>query len=119
MPEDELQEGPSEFWAREGRLFGKYRGIVTDNKDPEKLGRIQASVPAVPGMQTNWANPCAPYAGLNVGFYAIPPVGAKVWIEFESGAPDYPIWSGPRSRSSRPGSPPCGSTRPTRRARWS
>jgi len=78
----------------EGRYFGKYRGLVKDNKDPLKLGRIQATVPAVFGMSTNWALPCAPYAGNQVGFYTIPPIGAKVWIEFEGGDPTYPIWSG-------------------------
>jgi len=78
----------------EGRYFGKYRGLVKDNKDPLKLGRIQATVPAIPGMSVNWALPCAPYAGKQVGFYTIPPLGAKVWIEFEGGDPTYPIWSG-------------------------
>jgi hypothetical protein len=78
----------------EGRFFGKYRGKVTDNKDPLSLGRIQALVPGVFGMVTNWALPCAPYAGDQVGFYAIPPIGAVVWIEFEGGDPTYPIWSG-------------------------
>lgn len=78
----------------EGRFFGKYRGKVTDNKDPLGLGRIQALVPGVFGMVTNWALPCAPYAGNQVGFYAIPPIGAVVWIEFEGGDPTYPIWSG-------------------------
>jgi hypothetical protein len=38
--------------------------------------------------------PCAPYAGPGVGLFAIPPVGANVWVEFEGGDPDYPIWSG-------------------------
>lgn len=78
----------------EGRFFGKYRGKVTDNKDPLSLGRIQAVVPGVFGMVTNWALPCAPYAGDQVGFYAIPPIGAVVWIEFEGGDPTFPIWSG-------------------------
>jgi len=78
----------------EGRYFGKYRGLVKDNKDPLKLGRIQATVPSVPGMTLNWALPCAPYAGTQVGFYTMPPIGALVWIEFEGGDPTYPIWSG-------------------------
>lgn len=76
------------------RFFGKYRGLVKDNKDPDKLGRIQVTVPAVPGMDVTWAMPCAPYAGPDVGFYTIPPVGALVWVEFESGNLDFPIWSG-------------------------
>lgn len=76
------------------RFLGKYRGTVLDNVDPLALGRILAIVPAVPGMQLNWANPCVPYAGPAVGFFAIPPIGANVWIEFEAGDPSYPIWSG-------------------------
>jgi uncharacterized protein involved in type VI secretion and phage assembly len=38
--------------------------------------------------------PCTPYAGRDVGFFAIPPVNSNVWVEFEQGDPDYPIWSG-------------------------
>src|SRR5262249_25495602 len=65
------------------------------NIDPEFLGRVQVSVPAVTGQGTlNWAMPSAPYAGNGVGFWAIPPVGANVWVEYEGGNPDYPIWSG-------------------------
>ncbi len=76
------------------RLYGKFRGKVLDNVDPLFLGRIIADVPAVPGSLLNWALPCTPYAGLQVGFYAIPPIGANVWVEFEGGDPNYPIWSG-------------------------
>lgn len=81
-------------WRSSGRFYGKYRGMVRDNKDPDKRGRILAEVPAVSGLKTNWANPCTPYAGKDVGFYTMPPVGAKVWIEFEGGNPNFPIWSG-------------------------
>ena len=42
----------------------------------------------------SWAYPSVPYAGLQTGFYAIPPVGANVWVEFEGGDPDHPIWTG-------------------------
>lgn len=75
------------------RFYGKYRGKVIENVDPLFLARIVASVPAVPAS-TTFAMPCVPYAGFEVGFYAIPPIGANVWIEFEGGDPDYPIWSG-------------------------
>lgn len=77
-----------------GKYYGKYRGKVIDNIDPLLLGRIIADVPAVPGSLLNFAQPCAPYAGMQVGFYAIPPIGANVWIEFEGGDPTFPIWSG-------------------------
>jgi uncharacterized protein involved in type VI secretion and phage assembly len=76
-------------------FYGKYRGKVENNIDPMQLGRIQVSVPAVLGEgRMSWAMPCVPYAGSGVGFFAIPPVGANVWVEFEGGDPDYPIWSG-------------------------
>ncbi len=77
------------------QFFGKYRGKVENNVDPMQLGRIQVSVPAVLGDGTlSWAMPCVPYAGPQVGFFAIPPRDANVWVEFEGGDPDYPIWSG-------------------------
>jgi len=77
------------------QFFGKYRGQVVNNIDPLQLGRLQASVPAVLGSgQMSWAMPCVPYAGAQVGFFAIPPIGANVWVEFEGGDPDHPIWSG-------------------------
>src|SRR5205814_6931894 len=77
------------------RHFGKYRGTVVNTIDPELRARLQAIVPDVLGTQpTTWAMPAAPYAGPEAGFVALPPVGAGVWIEFERGDPDFPIWSG-------------------------
>lgn len=76
-------------------FYGKYRGIVTDNKDPLMIGRICAKVPDVLGdLESGWAMPCAPFGGKDMGFFALPSTGAGVWIEFEHGDPDYPIWSG-------------------------
>lgn len=76
-------------------FYGKYRGIVTDVNDPLMTGRIKATVPDVLGDQeSGWALPCAPFGGNQTGFFALPAVGAGVWIEFEHGDPDYPIWSG-------------------------
>jgi uncharacterized protein involved in type VI secretion and phage assembly len=77
------------------RLYGKYRGKVADNVDSRNRGRIKVSVLTVMGENgSNWAMPCVPYAGEGVGFFAIPPVGAKVWVEFEGGDPSRPIWTG-------------------------
>ena len=77
------------------QFFGKYRGKVANNIDPMQLGRVQVSVPAVLGEGSlSWAMPCAPYGGAGVGFFAVPPVGANIWVEFEAGDSDYPIWSG-------------------------
>jgi uncharacterized protein involved in type VI secretion and phage assembly len=78
-----------------GRFYGKYRGTVSNNVDPERKGRIQAEVPDVLGSSpSSWALPCVPFAGTQSGFFVVPTVGAGVWIEFEQGDPDYPIWVG-------------------------
>jgi hypothetical protein len=77
------------------QYVGKYRGKVENNIDPQLMGRIQVSCPAALGNgKMSWAMPSAPYAGPGVGFFAIPPKGAHVWVEFEGGNTDFPIWSG-------------------------
>jgi uncharacterized protein involved in type VI secretion and phage assembly len=77
------------------RFFGKFRGTVTDNKDPLLTGRVRARVPDVLGTEeSGWAMACTPFAGPGSGMFAVPAVGAGVWIEFEHGDPDFPIWSG-------------------------
>jgi hypothetical protein len=77
------------------QFFGKYRGTVENNLDPMQQGRVQVKVPAVLGDgRLSWAMPCSPFAGPSVGFFTIPPTGANVWVEFENGDPDYPIWTG-------------------------
>lgn len=77
------------------RHYGKYRGIVTDTQDPKQLGRLRARVPELLGTEeSGWALPCAPYAGDGAGLFAVPEVGAGVWIEFEAGDLSRPIWTG-------------------------
>ena len=81
--------------SRAKRYFGKYRGTVINNVDPMQIGRIQAIVPDVSGVvPTSWAMPCLPGAGINAGLYTVPQIGSGVWIEFEQGDPDRPIWVG-------------------------
>lgn len=75
--------------------YGKHRGTVEGNLDPLNQGRLLVKVPSVFGRgATNWAMPCVPYAGPDVGFLFLPPRGAHVWIEFEEGNTQKPIWSG-------------------------
>jgi hypothetical protein len=74
--------------------YGKYRGKVVNNIDPLMLGRIIPLVPQISEMPLSWATPCVPYAGRQVGLFALPPIGANVWIEFEGGDPNKPIWTG-------------------------
>ena len=82
------------------KYFGKYRGTVLNNVDPELRGRLMLNVPDVLGViPSSWAEPCVPLAGPTgppMGVYFVPPIGAGVWVEFEGGNPDYPIWSGCR-----------------------
>ena len=78
------------------QYYGKYRGFVVDNRDPEKRGRLKLKVPTVLGDQdTGWALPCLPFGGFtNQGLFMIPEVDAQVWVEFEEGNLDHPIWVG-------------------------
>lgn len=77
------------------RYFGKYRGTVINNIDPMMMGRIQALVPDVTSiLPSSWAMPCFPVAGIQNGMFTVPIIGSGVWIEFEQGDPDYPIWVG-------------------------
>ena len=75
------------------KLFGKYRAQVEDNADPTGAGRVEVSIPKLGKAARAWAEPCLPYCGGH-GFLMLPAIGALVWIEFEEGDPDRPIWTG-------------------------
>jgi Type VI secretion system/phage-baseplate injector OB domain len=81
---------------REGRkYFGLYRGTVVNNEDPLQTGRILAIVvDAGSVIPTTWALPCVPLAGKQEGTYMVPQLGANVWIQFEAGDPDRPVYTG-------------------------
>jgi uncharacterized protein involved in type VI secretion and phage assembly len=60
-----------------------------------QIGRIQVMVPDISNfLPTTFAMPCVPLAGKQMGAYLVPQIGSGVWVEFEQGDPDYPIWSG-------------------------
>jgi hypothetical protein len=86
---NEATDGAKTFW-------GKYRGTVLNNIDPEQRGRLTLTVPDVLGpVPSSWAEPVVPLAGPTgppMGVYLVPPIGAGVWVEFEHGNPDHPIW---------------------------
>jgi len=86
--------------SQTGKHWGKYRGTVMNNIDPERRGRLLVSVPDVMSLlPTTWAEPCVPLAGPTgppMGVYMVPPISAGVWVEFEYGDPNHPIWVGCR-----------------------
>jgi uncharacterized protein involved in type VI secretion and phage assembly len=83
-----------------GPYYGKFRGTVINNLDPDMRGRLLLSVPDVLDLiPSSWAEPCVPLAGPTgppMGVYMVPPIGAGVWVEFEHGSADRPIWVGCR-----------------------
>jgi uncharacterized protein involved in type VI secretion and phage assembly len=82
-----MKEGP--------KYYGIYRGTVTNNIDPLQIGRILAIVPDVSGVvPTTWAMPAVPIAGKSMGTYVVPQIGAGIWVQFEAGDPDRPVWTG-------------------------
>lgn len=78
------------------KYFGKFRGFVADNADPEHRGRLRLKVPSVLGDEiTGWALPCLPFGGVaGQGLFTVPENNAQVWVEFEEGNLSHPIWTG-------------------------
>ena len=77
------------------KFFGKYRGSVLNNVDPERIGRLQVQVPSLMGSTPAvWAMPCFPCAGYQMGVWALPAIGTGVWVEFEEGDLTKPVWTG-------------------------
>lgn len=80
----------------EQRYYGKHRGTVVANADPDRRGRLQVRVPSVLGPAVAvWAEPCVPFGGLEGhGMLWVPEPEAQIWVEFEEGLIDRPLWVG-------------------------
>jgi uncharacterized protein involved in type VI secretion and phage assembly len=77
------------------KFYGLYRGTVINNIDPMQTGRLQVIAPDVGGLTpSSWAMPCVPFAGKQSGVFVVPSIGSGVWLQFENGDPDYPVWTG-------------------------
>nr|WP_314445281.1 phage baseplate assembly protein V [uncultured Sphingomonas sp.] len=78
------------------RYFGKYRATVMNNVDPQNQGRIMVQLGDRYGLfPSSWALPSFPAAARGMaGIVALPQIGSAVWVEFEAGDADYPVWSG-------------------------
>ncbi|HEX5320409.1 MAG TPA: phage baseplate assembly protein V [Stellaceae bacterium] len=87
--------------ARQSDTYpGIYSATVTTNTDPKMKGRLLLTVPDVLSYSpSTWAEPSVPLAGPtgpSMGAYMVPPVGAGVWVMFQRGDPDRPVWIGCR-----------------------
>jgi phage baseplate assembly protein V len=82
------------------RFYGVSFGIVTNNKDPEGLGRVRLKLPwLADNVETTWARVATPMAGKERGCYFLPEVGDEVLVAFEHGSPEFPyvlggLWNG-------------------------
>jgi hypothetical protein len=87
-----------------------YKGICTTNADPERRMRIKLMVPQLLGKQeSTWALPCVP-PGWGGGLFEthadpdgahahthlqkVPRPGQGVWVMFEAGDIEKPVWLG-------------------------
>lgn len=78
-----------------GRYYSSYRGIVLDNDDPEKAHRLRLVIPEIGGAEPydEWAFPKNCFGGKDYGMQILPQKGDIVWVEFERGDPEVPIWT--------------------------
>lgn len=77
-----------------GLYYSTYRGFVSQNNDPKKMNRLQLIIPHLDPVTPYeyWAWPSGMWGGENHGVQMIPSIGDMVWIEFENGNADYPVW---------------------------
>ena len=73
-----------------GGYFGKYSGIVKDNRDAQILGQLQVVVPAIFDPD----DVVTARAALPYGYFFVPEIDVKVWVEFEGGDTGLPLWTG-------------------------
>jgi uncharacterized protein involved in type VI secretion and phage assembly len=83
-----------------GRILGVAVGIVTNNQDPDSLGRVRVRFPWLDdGAESFWARVVSPMAGNQRGLYFLPEVDDEVLVAFQHGRPEAPVvlgglWNG-------------------------
>jgi uncharacterized protein involved in type VI secretion and phage assembly len=86
--------------STESKIYGVVAGIVTDNKDPDSLGRVKVKIPRISGEdESNWARVLTFMAGNERGAFFLPEVDDEVLVAFEYGDINIPyiigsLWNG-------------------------
>jgi uncharacterized protein involved in type VI secretion and phage assembly len=84
----------------EKKESGVVIGIVTNNTDPDKLGRVKVKFPWRESKdESNWARVATLMAGNDRGSFFLPEVGDEVLVAFEHGDMSHPyvvgsLWNG-------------------------
>lgn len=81
--------------SHDHRYYGKFRAKVIDNFDTRGEMRLKVQVPDISGDPLeSWAMCCTPIGGPQHGLFSVPPIGSGIWVEFEQGDIDFPVWTG-------------------------
>ncbi len=82
----ELLQPVDDVYFRRDILIGALVGIVTNNQDPDELGRVKLNFPWLSeDHESDWARVAAPMAGKDRGFFFLPEVDDEVLVIFEHG----------------------------------
>jgi uncharacterized protein involved in type VI secretion and phage assembly len=96
----ELLNGKEDAYAATGKVYGVVPGVVTNNQDPEKLGRVKLMFPWLSDSEeSNWARVATLMAGADRGSFFLPEVDDEVLVAFEHGDVRFPyvlgmLWNG-------------------------
>ena len=86
--------------TRQGRVYGVVPALVTNNVDPDNLGRVKVTYPWLnDNDESFWARQALLMAGKKRGSFFLPEVNDEVLVAFEHGDVQFPyilgmLWNG-------------------------
>jgi uncharacterized protein involved in type VI secretion and phage assembly len=96
----DLLSNQTDSAARPDRIYGVVIGVVTNNRDPDNLGRVKVRFPwLTESDESSWARLATPMAGSDRGLFLLPEVDDEVLVAFEHGDVRFPyvlgaLWNG-------------------------